>query len=290
MGLMAGIQYGPLGTTSQTSSSVIPGAANLYGQLSGNLANTYGQAAQGQQGLLGQAMGLTQNYGQAESQLISNQYAQSQAQQNQSLMDRGLGNTSVVNNVDQGLQQSQALAQNQLAEQVNSQKLGALGSFGSPIYQGMMQGAGLQAQLGSQLANYLPRESTYGSSQYGILPGQGGGGMAGGAAGLGPGSTGLLAPTNYSGANAINAMNTDPLNGGGAYYGGTTAGNTNTGTSNSQYTPRQPNVGSPGTEAVSGPNAPGYGNGAYNSGGSLVGAGADSLYSGVYGSGSGGDF
>lgn len=230
--------YGPLGTQSQTSSTLVPGASALYGQLQGNTANAYNSATQGYQGLLGQAQGLNDLYGSTQRQQIQNQFAQAGAAQEQSLRNRGLGNTSVLANINTGLQGAQAMAQNNLAEQVNQQKLNTLGQFGMPVYQSMQQGAQAQNQLGMNYMNYLPRQTTQGQSQYGILPGQGGAqGGVGGAAGLGPGSTGLLGKNPYTYSDTSSAQ-ASPYSGYG-YMGGAQATPSGGGQFASGYTPYQ---------------------------------------------------
>lgn len=196
--------YGPLG--SSTQSTLIPGASAMYDQLKGQTQNAYQGAQAGYQGLLNQGMGLTNNFGATAHQQLQNSLAQQTASQDQSLTNRGLGNTSVVNNVNSGIFGAGQLASTNIDEQVNQQRLGVLGQFGSPIYGSMMAGANAQNALGSHFAGLLPRTTSY--SNYGILPGQGGGaGGAGGAAGLGPGSTGMMGqnPYTYSDPSTQNA-------------------------------------------------------------------------------------
>lgn len=231
--------YGPLGSQSQTSSTLVPGASAVYDQLRGQTQNAYQGAQAGYQGLLNQGMGLTANFGSTALADIGGRVSQQTAQQDQSLRDRGLGNTSVVNNINTGIAGAGMRAANDVYERANQQRLGVLGQFGSPIYQSMQQGAQAQNQLGMNYMNYLPRQTTQGQSQYGILPGQGGGGGVGGAAGLGPGSTGMLGKNPYTYSDTSSQTSQASPYSGYGYMGGAQATPSGGGQFASGYTPYQ---------------------------------------------------
>ncbi len=165
-GQSGGSNYGSgytqsMGTGSSTSQYLIPGAKASYQNLGGALDTAYngvqGQLAQGYNALdpsvLGgygslyqQALGDVANYGQVQQQQLQNQYAQQGAQQQQNLLNRGLGNSTVQNSIQTGLTQSEALARQNLGQNINQQQLGVLGSFGNQL-------VGAQQQLGQNKIN-----------------------------------------------------------------------------------------------------------------------------------------
>ena len=176
--------YGPIAGSS-TQSTLIPGAAPTYGALSSQMGNIYG-------GLQNQASGLVQNYGQVQQELLAQQYQQAGAQQQQQLESSGLGNSTVMNAVQRGLGQSQALAEQNLSQNVNQEQLGVLGQFG-------LAGAGEQSALAGQYQQQVGNEATVNQNfqnQYGILTGYSYGGAAGGG---GSGGGGGYIPNNGAG-------------------------------------------------------------------------------------------
>lgn len=138
---------------------------SAYGQLTPDITGAYNRLAQ-------QANGLVDSYGQTERQQLGNAYQQAGAQQSQSLINRGLGNTTVQDSIQQGLGNSKALADLQLSQQINQAKLGVLGQYGTmPIQaQEQLQQQRIAQVLAQALAGQQAQQGL--GSQYLGLVGQ----------------------------------------------------------------------------------------------------------------------
>lgn len=172
-----------------TSQYLIPGAQANYQSMADMTRGDYGgamdllgqgykdlsqQTVNGYGNLYNQAEAQTEGLGKAEQQQLENQYAQAGAQQQQGLINRGLGNTTVQNAVDQGLTGSKALAQQNLNQQIANQKLGVLQQFGAPVV-AAGQNIG-QNQINQRLATQLAgaqAQQGYGTQYLGQVGQQG---------------------------------------------------------------------------------------------------------------------
>lgn len=133
-----------LNMAQQTYSNVLSGYQNLLQQQqqqSQGIQQGYGQLAQGVQDQL-------QGAEAGQQQQLQNLYQHQLGQNTQSAIDRGLGNTTVLDSMQRGATNDQALAQSQLAGQFAQQRAG---------YQSQLGQAGLgyagQA-LGQQVGIY----------------------------------------------------------------------------------------------------------------------------------------
>lgn len=119
----------------------------------------YNNILAGYTGLTNSVLSNLQGQGAAEQQQITDQYAQSQGAANQSLISKGLGNTTVASSVNRGIQADKAKAQVQLAGQVSGQYA---------QYQSMLG----QAQLGfmNSVSAPYPQASQYVNPYAGLKP------------------------------------------------------------------------------------------------------------------------
>jgi hypothetical protein len=149
------------GQTNREAGQLAQGYGGLAGELDRRNAALRGETMGGYADLLRSAMSETDRLGTTERQRIADQYAQATASGKQSLMSRGLGNTTVQDSLDRGLLADRSRAENDLAERVQSQRLGVLNAFGNPLVQagerlgtqGIGQYAGtIGQQLGAQQA------------------------------------------------------------------------------------------------------------------------------------------
>lgn len=119
----------------------IPGAGPAYNNLTGVQSQGYANLAGGlgnqYNTYLQQALQGVNTYGQVQQQQLAQQYQQQAAQQQQSLMDRGLGNSTIGNSVQSGLTQQEALARQNLGQNVGQYQANVLGQFGLPYAQAM---------------------------------------------------------------------------------------------------------------------------------------------------------
>jgi len=91
-----------------------------YQQLMGNQVSAQGGIQQGYSNLKGEVLGDISNIGASEKQAIIDAYTQQQGQQSQGLINRGLGNATVMDSMNRGLtfdeQKAQIALQNQMAQ------------------------------------------------------------------------------------------------------------------------------------------------------------------------------
>lgn len=123
-----------------------------YQQTAQNIADKGNLISQGYGQLGGDVQGLISGIGSDQRQLLANQYAANQGASKQSLISRGLSNSTVADSVSRGNTQSYDLAQNNLANQIAQTKAGYMSNIGQAglNYQGQsnQQGMGLsQDQL-----------------------------------------------------------------------------------------------------------------------------------------------
>lgn len=167
------------GNLQQQQGNVLGGLAGLYGQRTNDFASgasnvlgNYGQLLSNQtQGLnnIGQGYGNVLNtllgnlnlLGQTQAQDINQQYTQAQDQANQNMVDRGLGNTTVAQNVDRGYTLDKQRALTNLAQNVAQQVNQTLQSGAYPELQFQQQALGSEANLANQgltaQQNFLPQ-------------------------------------------------------------------------------------------------------------------------------------
>lgn len=120
---------------------------NIFSGYQGALASQ--QAAQkslagGYSQLYGDVLGKIQTQGDSRNQAIADQYRASSGQMNQTMIDRGLGNTTVTSAVQRGNNLDQAKAYNQNTEQIAGLQAGYMSQLGL---------AGLKNQQDSYMAN-----------------------------------------------------------------------------------------------------------------------------------------
>jgi hypothetical protein len=215
LGLKAGGQYQSqsgaqkqLGSQYQGTSTqnVNPYITPEYLALLGQQQSEYGQIAAksgaGYQGLLDQAQKQVQNYGQVQQTQLKNFYAQQQAQQQQNLINRGLGNSTIANSVQSGLAGQENIGEQNLAQNISQYGTNVLGQFGLPqqqAYLGLGMGAvGAETGVGQQYLGLLGGQGTTLQTNAGVTSGYGQGTSSGyglGAqAGLNAGSLGNQDP------------------------------------------------------------------------------------------------
>lgn len=100
----------------------------------------YAPILQGYQQRYNDVLGSLAGYGQSQTQALNRNYNQLGAQQQQSLMSRGLGGTTVLDSAQRGNENDRQRALIQLNDALTAQKLG---------YQANLSGDYLQAQQGA---------------------------------------------------------------------------------------------------------------------------------------------
>ncbi len=181
-------------------------------------------------------------FGQTEQQQLANQYAQAGAQQQQGLQNRGLGNSTIANSIQTGLQQSQGLAETNLNEQIAQFQNQAVQNAGQNLYgtwnqMGQQSAAGLanigqaginaQQGIGQQYLGMVGQQGVQNASTNQSFGNSGtnfaqqyapqyGGGAIGGVAGAAapPAGQSILRPQGTSGGSQLGNM----------YAGGPTGG------------------------------------------------------------------
>lgn len=129
-----------LGLNSQNYNNILAG----YQQTAGNLNNATNQVAAGYGKLQTDVLNNLSLAGSTERQNINDRYAQEQGSALQSLVNRGLGNTTVQSAVQRGLIYDREKSNVNLAEQIANLKAG---------YQSNLGLAGLQYQGNAALQN-----------------------------------------------------------------------------------------------------------------------------------------
>jgi len=134
-----------------------------YGELASQLASGYGALYQS-------GMDQANQFGATDRQQIINQYLQQRAQQDQGLVSRGLGNSTVLNSVDTGLVQNERLNLTASAEAAARQRLAVIQGLGSQSVAGpaqaQMAGLSAQQQLGMQYLALLGQMGTHTAANY----------------------------------------------------------------------------------------------------------------------------
>jgi len=194
-----------------------------YQQTLGNQVNAQQALQGGYTGLYNNVMGTIQGIGASQSQNIQDVYAQQQGQMQNSMINRGLGNTTVMDSAQRGLTADQTKAQTALANQMaqltagyqsnlglaglnygnqanmqNSaqanQQLGWMNSIQAP-YPNAAQYTGLYQQQGQWQQAQADRALTQqlGTQHYGVggVSGGGAGARGSGSVGSGGGNFGL---------------------------------------------------------------------------------------------------
>jgi hypothetical protein len=184
-----------------------------YGSLSQSVLNMLGVGKPGDWGVATPA-----------SQQIQRQYEQSQGQNQQSLINAGLGNSTLLSNVmNQGNLQA-AQAYGNLGAQLAQTAAGYTSQIGLAGLQAQQQGVNTQLGFAGQHEgtlgrfNFAPNINLYGQSSYSNSGGGGGsGGYGGGSGGMGPSAAlGQGAQDAYQAFNQNNSMGYQ----GGYNYGG----------------------------------------------------------------------
>lgn len=155
------------------SQTIIPGAAQAYQNVLSGMQQGYGALSQnvlgGYGSLLAQGMTNAANYGLTEQAKIQNAYLQQRSQQDQGLLDRGLGNTTIQNSVNTGLLQNEQLNLTNAREQAAGLRNQTLAQFGLPLYGAEAQlgeaGLSAQQQLGQTYLNMLAQQGIH-TQQY----------------------------------------------------------------------------------------------------------------------------
>lgn len=203
--------------TMQSQQSAQQGISAGYGQLSGDV------------------MGLIAGTDSAQRQAIADQYQANRGQASQSLIDRGLGNTTIQSSVDRGLQYDRTKADTNLSDQfaqLNAQYRTQLGLAGLDYQnQANMQNTALASQqfgfMNSVNAQY-PNASQY--ANLAMMKGQlkgggiGGAGMMGGGAVGGFGSAGGMKLNPSFGNSAAGSFMSSPSSGYGSNAYGSSSG------------------------------------------------------------------
>lgn len=163
---------------------------NYLGWMGGALGEQYareGYVGRGYQNLQGAVLGDIALAGQTQARNIQQQYNEASAATRQSAIDRGLGNTTVQDTMQRGVELDRARAGNQLAEQLGNLRAGYRSQLGQA------QLGFNERQMGVDLAqqNLLSQSLANAAGQYGtagLQARQGydlaAGGYAGQAAGL----------------------------------------------------------------------------------------------------------
>lgn len=114
-----------------------------YQQTMQNQTSAQDAIARGYADLSNSVLAGIDNIGSAQSQQIKNQYQQASGATAQSMISRGLGNTTIQDSMQAGLTQQEALAQNSLQNQIASTKAGYQSNLGLAglAYQGQAASA-----------------------------------------------------------------------------------------------------------------------------------------------------
>lgn len=182
-----------------------------YGSLLGSQQRAQAGISAGYGSLSDRTMGLLSDQGNSQAQAINDQYAAALGKQSQSLINRGLGNTTIQSSVARGNLLDKAKALNDNSERVSNLKAQYLSNIG-------LQGLGAQREfyqantgLGNRQLDFMnsvnakyPDAGMYASlaSQYGNQrrnAGGGGGFVGGGGAAPGLGYSPRGTPGYYDG-------------------------------------------------------------------------------------------
>lgn len=189
----AGAYQSALNQNKQNYQNVLAGYQQTMQQQQSQQANV----AQGYTNLYQSILGELQGSNTAQQQLINRQYDAQRGAQSQSLINRGLGNTTVQSAVDRGLSMDQSLAQNANAQQFAQLQAGYHNQIGlaSQAYQGdsinrQVGLAGQQLDFMNSVSAPYPNAGMY--AQIAAMNGQndnpygkgGIGGIKGGAGGM----------------------------------------------------------------------------------------------------------
>lgn len=135
----------------QNLSNQLPGITGGYGALGGQVANTLG---------MGQVLGQNGNWGVATpaAQAIDRSYAQARGGTTQQMTNAGLGNTTVIGNMQNQNARAAADSYGALGAQLADKYAGYQSNIGLAGLAQQMQGLGLEAQMamarGGSLAGY----------------------------------------------------------------------------------------------------------------------------------------
>lgn len=121
-----------------------------YGNIQNNQAQALGNIGQGYTSMLGTALGNLNLLGATEGTDLNQQFQNEAANAQQSLVNRGLNNTTVTDAVQRGIGLDQARAMTNLAEGVNAQTNQTLSQFGNPALQFGQQAVAANTGLGVQ--------------------------------------------------------------------------------------------------------------------------------------------
>lgn len=108
------------------------------------------QAQVNYQGLLNNVLGGIAGAGATEKQRIADTYAREQGSATQSLMSRGLGNTTVVDSIGRGLVADREKAYTDVAERTANMRAGYLSSIGQAQIGSYQQGSAMLGDLAKQ--------------------------------------------------------------------------------------------------------------------------------------------
>lgn len=194
-----------------------------YKQILDQLSKTQGQVG----GTYDQIQELLGTLGGAERERIGRQAEIGRAQTLQSLVDRGLGSTTIKESMERRIDEEESRAMLALEEALAGQQAGAL-----------MSRAGAEERLGGLIASMMESRSDVGPDMGSILSlmqslGAGEGAMAGGAGGYGGGSGGggslgsMWMGQRFGGGGGGGERTSPygaPMRSGGGYGGGATGG------------------------------------------------------------------
>lgn len=241
-----------LGSLANVSPYNIQGALNFGqvpapGDYAGAYANAlslnqqnYANIMSGYQGLTSSVLGNLKGIDASQRQAITDSYAQQSGAASQSMISRGLGNSTVQDSVQRGLSFDRTKADIALTNQtqqlyagyqanLGSQQLGFMNSVSAPYPDvnaynryGMMQGAN-RVGLGQNRMGGMPYGGGFGGGGGGVRSGGGGfSGLSGGGSGGGYGNLayGYLGQGGGSSSPWQADQSTVTLPGGGGGYGG----------------------------------------------------------------------
>jgi len=209
--------YGTLGgNLAQTNA----GLAGLYGQRTNDFGSAMSNIGQGYGSMLGAALGNLDLLGRTEATDLNEAFSRNQADAQQSLMNRGLTNTTVTDAVNRGINLDKQRALTNLAQNVAGQTNQTLAQFGMPALQFGQQAAGGLADLQGQALQFgneaQQQQTGLGQNQLNFMQSVNQQGpdyntlaqlmMAAGAAGTGYGQNGFANMPNFPSQNPVGAL------------------------------------------------------------------------------------
>lgn len=133
---------GAYGSGQNTIAQALPGISGAYGQINKEVGNILGQG--GDWGVATPA-----------ANAIRNTLQQNQAQNDQGMINRGLGNSTIRSNVSGQLAQDASMAYGNLGASLADKYAGYRSQIGLAQQAAQMQGLGLQTQLWGQMGGAL---------------------------------------------------------------------------------------------------------------------------------------